>query len=302
MKIEKFTVKSEFDGLELSGIIYEPDGEKKGVIQILHGMCEYKERYDEIMRFFAENGYVVACHDQRGHGDSVKDDGDLGYFYDKRGKAIIEDAAQVTKSLKSRYPDLPVTLYGHSMGSMVARCYLQKYDTLVEKAVISGSPNKNPLAGVAIALTKLIVLFKGDRYRSPMLTYLSTGKGNDRFKGEGKGAWLSRNRENIETFYKSPKNLRFTCNGFLNLFTLMKRTYTRKLYQTGAPKLKILFVSGSDDAVLGGKKGWEKTLAFMRKVGYECVQGKLYEGMRHEVHNELERAGVFADLLEFVNA
>ena len=105
------------------------------------------------------------------------------------------------------------------MGSMIVRCYIQEHDDLLKKLIVCGSPANNPLSSVAIALTKTIALFKGDKHKSKMLAYLSTGKGNDRFKGEGKGAWLSHNRENIEAFYAHRKGKnRFTCNGFENLF------------------------------------------------------------------------------------
>ena len=135
-----------------------------------------------------------------------------------------------------------------------------------------------------------------------MLTYLSTGKGNDNFPGEGKGAWLSKNRANIDEFHANPKgDYRFTCNGFENLFKLMKRTYTKKGYEVKNPDLPIYFVSGGDDPVLGGEKNWNEVLEFMRKVGYTNVSGTLYQGLRHEVHNELDNENVLSDLLAFAN-
>lgn len=301
MLCKNFVLSSEFDGLLLHGTVFVPEGEKKGALQILHGMCEYKERYESFMRYFAERGFVVVCHDQRGHGDSVRSAEDRGYFYETRANGIVEDATQITRWLKAEYPNLPVSLFGHSMGSMVARCYLQKYDTLIDKAIICGSPSKNPLADTAIALDKCIALFYGKRHRSKLLSYLSTGKGNDNFPNEEKGAWLSSNRENVNEFYANPKgNYRFTCNGFENLFRLMKKTYQKKLYRVQNENLPILFVSGADDAVLGGADNFQKTTAFMKKVGYKNVTGKLYAGLRHEIHNEKENLEVLGDLLSFV--
>ncbi len=303
MHTETFTLISNADGLTLHGLLVAPDDGAKGVIQILHGMCEYKERYQEFMEFFASHGFVVVCHDQRGHGDSVRQESDLGYFYDTKAQAIVQDAAQVTGWIKERYPDLPITLFGHSMGSMVARCYLQEYDTLVDKAIICGSPAKNPMVGIAIGLTKTIALLRGKRHRCKTLSYLSTGRGNHQFPGEGKGAWLSKNRENIDAFHANPKgNKRFTCNGYENLFRLMKNTYEPKLYKTQNPSLPIHFVSGSEDTVLGGEKNFDKAVDFMKKVGYQNVSGKLYAGLRHEIHNEIENKQVLADLLDAMQA
>jgi alpha-beta hydrolase superfamily lysophospholipase len=301
MKKENFTVTSPFDGIELACLAFLPDTEPKGILQIVHGMCEYKERYEEMMEYYVSHSYVVVAYDQRGHGVTAKSMDDLGWFGDKTAEGIVEDAVSVTRELKKRYPNLPVILFGHSMGSMVVRCYIQKYDTEIDKLIVCGSPSENPLSGTAIMLTKLLGLVKGERHRSKFLSYMATGRGNEKFPGEGSGAWLSHNRENIEAFYGNPYGrFRFTCNGFENLFRLMKNTYVKKRYQVDNPTLPIHFISGSEDAVLMSEEKWLKSHNTLRKVGYENVSGKLYHGLRHEVHNELERATVYADILEFI--
>ena len=78
----------------------EPEQSPKGIVQICHGMAEHKERYEPFMQMLCNNGYISVIHDHRGHGKSVKDAADLGYFYDDSGKAIIEDAHQVTTWMK----------------------------------------------------------------------------------------------------------------------------------------------------------------------------------------------------------
>ena len=142
------------------------------------------------MVFLAQNGYIALCYDHRGHGDSVATDEDLGWMRDFHGKAIVEDCVQVTKWAKINYPDLPLTLLGHSMGSMVVRCYLRNYDYLIDKLVVSGSPASNPAAGVAVGLAKMIRLFRGQRHRSKMLNFLAIEKSSQGFQKSGKGSWL----------------------------------------------------------------------------------------------------------------
>ena len=301
MQKETFVVQSQFDDLKLHGVIIRPE-KPKAIIQILHGMCEYKERYEDFMRFFAERGYLVVCHDHRGHGDSVLREEDRGYLYDFSGQAIVEDAALVTRYVKETYPNLPVYLFGHSMGSMIARCYIQKHDTLVDKVVICGSPSKNPFVDVAILLTKTIRLFRVERYKSKMLAYLSTGKGNERFKEEGPSNWLSRNRENIEKFITNPKGkVHFSVNGYENLFKLMRNTYRKKGYRVQNPALPIFFVSGSDDAVLVTEEKWRNSVEDMKRVGYQDVSCKLYPKLRHEIFSDIGGEEVMEDLLEFFN-
>ncbi len=301
MKKEKFIVQSPFDGLELVCAVFEPETQAKGIVQFVHGMCEYKGRYEEIMTYFSDHGYITVAHDQRGHGETAKTSDDLGWFGDTTAKGIVEDAVAVTREIKRRYSGLPVYLFGHSMGSMVVRCYIQNYDDEIDKLIVCGSPSSNPFTGAGIMMSKLIGVFKGKRYRSKMLSYLSTGKGNEKFPGEGQSAWLSRNRENIDQFHADPYcQYIFTCNGFENLFRLMKNTYTKKKYKVKNPKLSIRFVSGSDDAVLIDEGKWLKSHDDLRRVGYENVSGKLYHGLRHEIHNEPERANVYSDLLQFI--
>ncbi|MBR2442358.1 MAG: alpha/beta fold hydrolase [Clostridia bacterium] len=300
MTIKEFTVISSYDSLPLQGILFIPDS-PKGIVQILHGMVEYKKRYEPFMRFLAENGYIAACHDHRGHGDSVLTADDYGWFGDLSANAIVEDGVEVTKYLKSQYPNLPIALFGHSMGSMVARCYIQEHDLEIDKLILSGSPCKNPLAGMGIAMEKCVRLFRGGRHRSKLLAFLSTGNGDKNFKGEGEGAWLTRDRSVVEAFHSDKKcGFVFTCNGFENLFKLLKYSYTKKRYKVFNPTLPTLIVSGEADPVLGGKKKWEQLVAFSKDLGYTSVETKLYGDMRHEILNEIGKEEVQKDILRFL--
>ncbi len=296
----QFTLPSRYDGLPISVLTVSPSDAPKKIVQFVHGMAERKERYLEIMEFLAEKGYLCVCNDHRGHGESVKEEADLGWFGDYDGKAIVEDTVMVTEHIKAQYPDLPVVLFGHSMGSLVVRCCVQAYDRLYEKLVVCGSPSKNPLAGTAIALEKCIRLFKGARHRSGLLKQLSTGKGNAPFEREGANAWLSRNRESVEAYEADPKcGFIFTCNGYENLFKLLKRTYRKKSYKVENPAMRVHFMAGGDDPVIVNEVKWLKAIEFMRSRGY-TVTGRLYEGMRHEILNEIGREEVYADLVSFL--
>lgn len=302
MKKTNFILPSNFDNLPLHGTMYEPNEqiEPRAILQLCHGMCEHKGRYDEMISYFIERGYVAVMHDHRGHGETAEKEEDNGYFGDKTAKAIVQDTVQVTDYIKQKYPNAPVYLFGHSMGSMVVRCYLHEHDERIQKLVVCGSPSQNPLAPIAIALTKGIAFFKGERHRSGMLKYLSIGSGDEKFPGEGKGAWLSKNRERVEAYQKDPKcTFVFTCNGFENLFRLLKNTYDKSLYRVNNPTLPIFFVAGSDDPVIVSEDKWLQAQQSLRDVGYENVSGKLYHGDRHEICNELDRDKVYADLLAF---
>lgn len=298
---KEFTLVSDFDGLELKGVVYEPETPPKGIVQVVHGMCEYKNYYENVMEFFAKNGYIAAAHDHRGHGQSVKKEEDHGWFHDRNGKAVVEDCVQVTKYLRAEYPSLPLTLFGHSMGSMVVRCYIREHDDLIDKLIVCGSPASNPLAGVAVFLAKCVGAVKGERHRSKLLKTLSTGKASADFEKKKGGSWLTRDQSLAEKKKADPWcEFTFTANGFENLFNLMKFTYTKKGYCVQNSTLPIHFVSGSEDIMLGDELQWFKSVEFLRGVGYERVTGKLYKGMRHELHNEFGKEEFFNDLLRFI--
>lgn len=119
------TLLSKRDQLPLELAIIEPEGEAIGIIQLIHGMSEHKERYYDFMNYLSQQGYICAIHDHRGHGASVKDTSHLGYFYTNDITYIVDDAYLVTEYLENRYPTLKISIFSHSMGTLVSRNYLK---------------------------------------------------------------------------------------------------------------------------------------------------------------------------------
>lgn len=305
MQKREFILQSKYDNLALSCAEYTAEGgtqtNAKGVVQIVHGMCEYKERYEGFIDYLTQNGYIVFAHDHRGHGGSVTANENLGYFGDKKGEAIVDDAALVTDEIRRLYPGLSVTLFGHSMGSLVVRAYIQKYEEKIDKLIVCGSPSKNSLAGFGLMLNGVISAFRGKKYRSRLMANASTGGGDDKFPGEGKNAWLTRDKTVVEKYNADEKcNFVFSCNGFSNLLHLVKNAYKKKKYPAKHSDLPIFFMAGADDPVIGSEKKWLEAQQFLRDVGYKNVTGKLYPKMRHEILNELGKEEVYADALAFI--
>ena len=113
------------DGIhDISYEVILPDGDAKGIVQISHGMCEYFGRYNDFGKYMASHGYIVCGNDHLGHGESVRSDDELGYFSPENGwKNVVSDLFTLTEIMKKAYPDLPYYLFGHSMGSFMARAY-----------------------------------------------------------------------------------------------------------------------------------------------------------------------------------
>ena len=186
-------IYSEKDNLKLSVSIIEPTNEFRGVVQFSHGMCEHKERYFDFMKYLAKNGYVCVIHDHRGHGGSVKDIKDLGDFYTEDISYIVEDLFTVTKFIKEKYPNLKITLFSHSMGTLVARNYLKKYDNEIDKVILCGPPTENKLAGFGIFLAKFLKLFYKRNKPNKLLAFMVFRSYIRKFKG--KNAWICSNNE-----------------------------------------------------------------------------------------------------------
>lgn len=297
---QEWEIVSKTDGLRLSGYLMVPE-HPKAVLQIAHGMCEHKERYIPFMQYMAEHGYVCEIHDHRGHGKSIRDSKDLGYFYENGGEALVEDLHQVTQELKQKFPGLPYFLFGHSMGSMGVRCYTKKYDEELDGLVVCGCPSSNPMAGAGLFLERLLKLFKGGHAHSALFDRLFSGGFEKPFAAENTPhAWICADKEVVKTYNEDPFcNFTFTLNGYEALLWLVKNTYSKKGWCKKKPELPIHFISGSDDPCMISKEKFAEAVELLKSVGYTSVTSKLYEGMRHEILNEIGKEQVYADILEF---
>lgn len=301
--IEKtIEVRSVYDGLSLSVLSVVPENSLKGVVQISHGMCENKERYLPFMRFLAEHGYGAVIHDHRGHGQSVKRKEELGYFYNGKEKAIVQDLHQITRWIKKEYPKAALYMLGHSMGTLVARNYLKEYDFELEKLVLTGPPSENPGAGLGLMLARLQKKIKGGAYRSKEIQALAFGPYAGKFRKEKKAsAWICSDAAVVEAYDASELcGFTFTADGFEGLFLLLKGAYSRKGWKLQKKELPVLFLGGSEDPCIGGGRKFVRELQFLKQVGYRNVTGKLYPGMRHEILNEKGKEEVYENILSYL--
>lgn len=298
-------ITSEYDSIPISIIHSVKSAEKpKAIVQIVHGMCEHKERYLDFMTFLAEKGYYCIIHDHRGHGESVKSAEDLGYFYTGGYRAMVEDTKAVSVFAKKDCgEDIPFFLLGHSMGSMIVRSYTKLYDKDIDKLIVCGSPSANPAAGIGKMLARLIGSIKGDRHRPAIIQKISFGAFNKNFKGEeSPNAWVCSDPEVIKAYDNDPLcNYTFTVNGFHNLFSLMQDCYGTDGWAMNRPGLPILFISGAEDPCLTNEKSFLKAVDNMKKAGYKNVSYRLYPGMRHEILNEKDKFTVWNDVADFIS-
>ncbi len=294
------TVKNAADGVVLHGDLYWDDGCTKGLILLLHGMSEHKERYAYVIGKLNEAGYAVLSTDERGHGESavVK-----GCFGRENGWLLnVEDQYALYKAAKE-IVDLPLIVFGHSMGTLVSRSFIKRHDDEIKKVVLTGTPSNNKAVNAAIALCNIIGKFKGEEYRSPLLNKLCFGAFNNKIPNPKTDYdWLSVNEENVRRYIADDDcGYIFTVSGFRDMFGGMKDVYGTEGWAPKNRTLPIRFFSGSDDPCMTNLDGLREAVEILKKQGYADVEYKVYPGYRHEILNEDIRDEVIADITAFLD-
>ena len=212
----------------------------------------------------------------------------------------IEDLYQITEYIKERFPNKKIILFGHSMGSMIVRKYIAKYDDKIDGLIVCGSPSENKAAKLGLVLIKIAELFKGEKYRSKTLKKMMFGGFGK--KNEMTNSWICTNKEVVEKYNEDEFCIYdYTLNGLENIVRLMIDIYNPKIYQKNNLKLPIYFIAGSDDPVITSIEAWNNAQKFLEKQGYQNISGTLYENMRHEILNEVQNEMVYNDILIWID-
>lgn len=287
------------DGYELSLRFYEADA-PKAVVKFIHGMEEYQDRYEPFAEYLREAGYTVVTADLRGHGKNAPV---LSHIADKEGHLrLLEDEEVILDEIHGRWPDMPVILFGHSMGTIIARAFLQKHSEEFHKVVLSGYPNPNGAAGAGIVLTEMIAAVKGGKGYSKMVDGMVLGP----FAKAVPNAvtpqdWLSVNRENVQRYIADPLcGVRFTLGSYNALFHLIRMMDSPENYEEVRKDLPILLISGKEDPCTGGEKGRGDSENRLRRAGFRNLEIVTLDGMRHEILNENGREDVYLRILDFI--
>ena len=271
----------------------------KGIVQLCHGMIDYTGRYLELADYLTSRGYIFAGHHHLGHGRTAAGDGEFGFFAEKDGyELVVKDVHVVNRYLRDTFPTLPVIVLGHSMGSFIARLYATSHPQSLRGLIIHGTGGANPLAGMGIAVAKASRALHGAKHHSRTITKLAFGSYNKRFpKSEGENAWLTRDVARVagraEDKYTS---FTFTVQGYIDLFTMLKKSNSAQWFKDYPKTLPTLVVSGTDDPVGNYGKGPDEVYNKLMLGGCTSVSLKLFEGARHELFNETNRDEVYGYL------
>lgn len=292
--------KSANGASEITYYILQPEGvEKRGVIQLSHGMCEYFSRYTQFAKYLCGLGFVVCGNDHLGHGSSAAKNTDLGFFAPRDGwQYLVDDMVRLTDIMQERYPELPYFVLGHSMGSLITRLYAAKCGERLRGCILIGTPGPNPFAKTAIRLAHSVAHSRGLTFRSGFLTKLAFNNYNRKIKSPATTFdWLTRDKEVVALYLSDEKcNFLFTAAGYRDLFTLVLQANSPKCFRATPKALPILILAGDMDPVGGYGEGVRQVVNMYRGAGVKKLDVIFYKGGRHEILNEQNRREVFGDI------
>ncbi len=282
---------------------FPADGKVKAVIQIAHGMAEHHKRYEDFIGYLNEKGFAVYINDHLGHGKSVANENELGFFGKENGHiSLVDDMKKLTDIAKAENPDLPFILFGHSMGSMLSRIYTEKYGTGLNGVVYCGTTGPNSAASMGLAITKLISKTKGDHYRSKFIDKLAFGTYNNKCKPQRTTFdWLTTEDDVVDEYIADPLcGFLFTANGYRDLMNMIVVISRADWYKSVPQNLPVFIISGEDDPVGAYGKGIKTVYENLLAAGHKNVKMKLYDDMRHEILNEDDKDDVYEDVVEWI--
>lgn len=297
--MEKIVINAR-DGYELELHIFSIPN-SKSVIQLIHGMEEHQERYENFIKYLNNAGFTVVSSNMRGHGTNAEC---LGFFKEKFGYIeLVEDQKLITDYIRKRFSNLPIYILAHSMGTIITRVLLQENSKDYEKVVLSGYPNYQNATVLGLILSNIIKLIHGPKYKSKLLSSLSIGKFNKSIKDSKTDYdWICYNEKTVEAYINDPYcGIGFTCSAFGDLFNLVLLMHKSKLYKDVNENMDILLLRGLDDPCIGGNRGAKDSYSVLLNAGFKNIVSINYPNMRHEILAEEDNKKVFNDILKFYN-
>ena len=287
--------------------IWTPSCTPRAVLVLFHGMLEYGARYDEFARALNAQGIIVYAHDHLGHGYSMTDSSKRGHFADRRGNDyVIHDCLHMVDKAHTDYPDLPLFLMGHSMGSFLTRQLLHQFYLPTLNGVIlmgTGHLPKN-IVKLGQCITSAIADYKGSMHKSALVHALFMGLNNRRcFPRRSKNDWLTRDIERANRFSTNPLIIDdFTVRAYADMLTGMLTNYDPTALAKLDTTVPIVLLSGASDPIGDYGKGLSRLFNQYQLLGYNDLGLCLYPGARHELLTETNREEVTKDIIDWMNA
>ena len=282
---------------------WRPEGEPRAVVQLVHGVAEYVDRYAPFAAWLADHGFLVVGEDHLGHGKTA-DDRLYGYFARENGwNLVARDVRRLRVITGDTHPGLPYFMLGHSMGSFLTRTYLIDWPETLSGAILSGTGQEAPLT---VSMGKLVCglacAFRGPTGHSKLVYNLSLGAYNKQFKPNRTTAdWICRDEAVVDAYLQDPLcTFQPTVGMFRDMMGGLQYIANPDNLKKMCPSTPVYFFSGGNDPVGQNGKGVEQVSGFFKAAGCTDITLKLYPGGRHEMLNETNKAEVWADVLAWL--
>lgn len=291
------------DGVQINSYRWQPNKQTElvGIIQLAHGMAEHILRYNDFSRFLASHGFVVYGNDHRGHGHSITAPDDRGYFADENGfELVVDDMYRLSAIAKNEHPDLPLFLFGHSMGSFLTRRYIAKYGDKIAGAIICGTGGDQGIIGsIGLMLAKIEKKRIGARTPSPLLDKLTFGQYNKLIDNPRTAFDFLTHNEAVVDAYVEDELCGFVASAgfFVDLIGGIELIHRDDQVARVPKHLPLFIIAGDEDPVGDFGKAIIKVYEQYRNSGMQHVSMQLYKGARHEILNETNKADVYEDIL-----
>ncbi|MCC8099399.1 MAG: alpha/beta hydrolase [Clostridiales bacterium] len=307
MKKEKLWIPSRDGKRSLHCVLWQPDsGQVRAVVQIVHGMEEYVERYEDFALYLTSRGIAVIGHDMLGHGQSVREPKEMGFFTEQDGdQVIVDDVESVALRAQGAFPFAPLVLLAHSMGSFVVRRYITQYTGKARGVILMGTGIVSERAAKAAGgVANLLCLTRGATYHSKWLENRVVGRFNRQFTHTRTGCdWLSRDVENVDRYLQDPLcGICFTVGGYRDFFKLAGHLAREEDFEQITSRTPMLLISGEKDPVGHMGKDVPRLTRQYQKWGVTDVTYKLWKDDRHELLNEADREDIYGWLLGWIES
>ncbi|MQW06863.1 alpha/beta fold hydrolase [Sinorhizobium meliloti] len=268
-------------------------GEPQGILVISHGLAEHSGRYARFVETMAAQGFHVYAHDHRGHGTSCAPDAPPAMFAQREGAAkVVTDLRALRDMAAAAHPGLPVVLFGHSMGGLIALNAAETDPDLYDALAVWNSNFRPGLAGrggqLLLAIEKML---KGSDVPSPLVTKLTFGAWSTTIADRQTDFdWLSRDESEVARYIEDPHcGFDPTVSLWLDVFAFAFAGARPDRLSRLPSSLPVHLVGGSaDPSTLNGEAvRWLGNR--MKARGMTNVTIAIHEGMRHETLNEIGR-------------
>lgn len=277
--------------------IWQDDtAEPVGIFQIAHGVSEHIGRYDDFARFLASKGYIVCGNDHLGHGLSASSLDEMGFFAEEDGDIrLVDDMHILSQIMTRRYPELPLFLFGHSMGSLCARVYASNFGYELSGLILCGT-GELPASAVVLEQPLSFLCSKlGARANVPNSLFDKVSCIGIKDKKTEKD-WLSRSESNVEEFLNDPLCGCEMKLGAVRDIVSLANTACSTVWATLVPtELPILIISGAKDPIGFNGKGVIALSDNLEEAGHK-PDVIMYPGDRHEILNEENHEKVYEDV------